>query len=114
MKKKPRFFCDNCGTEVDRDVKACPKCGRFFAAVRCPSCGYSGADEMFQGGCPMCGYSAPPPSGARDASLQDVKKRKLFHHGNSGSTEPLPAWTYIISIIILLAVIALISYFITK
>jgi len=111
MKKKPRFFCDNCGTEVNRDVKSCPKCGRFFASVRCPSCGYAGPDEMFQGGCPMCGYSAPPPPDAKNIK---PKKSMLFHQKNSGNAEPLPAWTYIVSIIIILALIALISYFITK
>jgi len=110
MKKKPRFFCDNCGSEVGRDQKACPKCGRFFAAVRCPSCGYTGSDEMFQGGCPMCGYSAPPP----DSKNVNPDKKKKNPSGSSGSAEPLPAWTYIISIIVLLALIALISYFITK
>jgi len=111
MKKKPRFFCDNCGAEVPRDVKACPVCGRFFAAVRCPSCGYTGSDEMFQGGCPMCCYSAPPPPDSKNAK-HDKNKKKLSW--NSGGAEPLPAWTYIISILILLALIALVSYFITK
>ena len=103
MKKKPRFFCDNCGCEVSSDVKSCPGCGRYFAAVRCPSCGYSGPDEMFKGGCPMCGYSAPPP-----------KVKEEVHQKKSGYTETLPAWTYIVSVILLLAVIAFISYFITR
>ncbi|MCL2186719.1 MAG: hypothetical protein FWB86_12840 [Treponema sp.] len=104
MKKKPRFFCDHCGYEVGRDVKSCPKCGRYFAAVRCPSCGYSGPDEMFQGGCPMCGYSAPPP----DANVKQNKNRK------GSSFEPLPAWTYIVSAIVLLVILALVSYLITR
>ncbi|MCL2176152.1 MAG: hydrogenase maturation nickel metallochaperone HypA, partial [Treponema sp.] len=33
MKKKPRFFCDNCGYEVSSDVKLCPYCGRHFASI---------------------------------------------------------------------------------
>ena len=111
MKKKPRFFCDNCGSEVGRDQKNCPNCGRFFAAVRCPSCGYTGSDEMFQGGCPMCGYSAPPPPDSKNAKPDKKKKKPSWI---SGSSEPLPAWTYIISIIVLFALIAFISYFITK
>jgi len=107
MKKKPRFFCDHCGQEVSRDVKSCPNCGRYFASVRCPSCTYSGPDEMFQGGCPMCGYSAPPPPKTPERKFPKVKKK----YNNS---DPLPTWTYIVTIVILLAVIAFFSHFITR
>ena len=107
MNKKPRFFCDNCGTEVDKDVKSCPYCGRFFASVRCPSCGYSGPDRMFQGGCPMCGYSTQPA----DAKKLKPQRNISFNYRSSGSA---PAWTYVIPVLILLALIALISHFITK
>jgi len=108
MKKKPRFFCDHCGHEVGRDKKSCPNCGRYFAAVRCPSCGYTGPDEMFQGGCPMCGYSAPP------SDTQNVKPNKKASSRNGLSFDPLPAWTYIVSVILLLIIIALVSYLITR
>jgi hypothetical protein len=56
----PRFFCENCGAEVGRDVKHCPRCGRYFGSVRCPSCDLVGAEGLFKDGCPICGYSAPP------------------------------------------------------
>ncbi|MDR0486871.1 MAG: zinc-ribbon domain-containing protein, partial [Treponema sp.] len=58
MKEIPRFFCDNCGCEVEDNAKACPRCGRIFTSVRCPSCGYSGEEKLFANGCPKCGYSA--------------------------------------------------------
>jgi hypothetical protein len=103
-KKKPRFFCDNCGCEVGSDVKSCPSCGRFFASVRCPACGFSGEDRLFTRGCPSCGYSTPPA----------VKKPK-FKPSDSQKlpAQPLPIWAYIISILALLLVIALLSHIIT-
>jgi predicted RNA-binding Zn-ribbon protein involved in translation (DUF1610 family) len=88
--KKPRFFCDNCGVEVERNTKACPHCGRFFAAVRCPACGFTGEENTFRQGCPSCGYSAPKPG-----SYPPVKKAP------SGPLVPvgkLPLWVYILSI----------------
>jgi len=106
-KKKPRFFCDNCGYEVGSEVKTCPYCARHFASVRCPSCSYSGPDRMFQNGCPMCGYSAPPPPKA-------PKLRKIKPIRSENPPAPLPFWTFIASLIALLSVIALLSWFITR
>jgi uncharacterized membrane protein YvbJ len=68
--RKPRFFCDGCGTEVSADAKGCPNCGKFFASMRCPRCGFCGEHGEFRRGCPNCGYAAhdapvskpPPPS----------------------------------------------------
>jgi hypothetical protein len=62
---RSRFFCENCGAEVRPDAKVCPKCGRFFSAVRCPNCGYTGEGREFLHGCPSCGYSG---SGFRERS----------------------------------------------
>ncbi|MCL2266055.1 MAG: hypothetical protein FWC22_08445 [Treponema sp.] len=105
MKKKPRFYCDNCGYEVGSDVKTCPYCARYFASVRCPMCGFSGPDKMFLNGCAMCGYSAPK---------FNPKNTKMKPARFSGPNEPLPFWTYFIAVFILLAMIALFSYLITK
>ena len=54
-----RFFCDNCGTEAASGLKNCPGCGRPFAAVRCPACGFVGEEPNFAAGCPACGHLAP-------------------------------------------------------
>ena len=97
MNKKPRFFCDNCGHEVDRDAKACAHCGRFFASVRCPSCGYTGAEKEFSGGCPSCGYSAPPAARPAEQPKQTVP------------AHPLPLWVYILSICAFIAVCAVLA-----
>ena len=103
--QKPRFFCDNCGEEVDNDVKSCPYCGRFFASVRCPSCGFSGEDRLFHNGCPVCGYSAD--GNAKPRKKPKAKKGKPVE-------EPLPVGAYIISAIALLVAIAILSYTITR
>jgi len=104
-KKTPRFFCDNCGYEVGGDVKACPYCGRYFAAIRCPACDYSGPDRMFQNGCPMCGYSSAPPP-----KEYSPRKKKQHHH----EAEPMPGWMLLLSILGLLAVILLLSWLIFR
>jgi uncharacterized membrane protein YvbJ len=108
LKQPPRFFCDNCGYEVGHEVKSCPFCGRFFASVRCPSCGFAGEEKMFLNGCPMCGYSA----GASAAKNKSKKKKKS--PPQKQNAEPLPAWMYIISVIVLIAAVAILSWFITR
>lgn len=50
------FHCDNCGESVSPDEERCPRCGRFFRAVRCPVCTYTGKGGEFLHGCPVCGY----------------------------------------------------------
>ncbi|MDR0494317.1 MAG: hypothetical protein LBG95_01635 [Treponema sp.] len=90
VSKKPRFFCDNCGAEVGRNAKACPHCGRFFAAVRCPSCGFTGEEKTFMQGCPSCGYSAP-----QSGNYQFGQKFPAAPLVPAGK---LPLWVYILSI----------------
>lgn len=98
MPKNPRFFCDNCGVEVKRNTKACPQCGRFFASVRCPSCGFSGDDDTFLKGCPSCGYSAPPTAAYTG---KETHKSPLVPVGK------LPIWVYILSICAFIGIIVM-------
>ncbi|PKL26377.1 MAG: hypothetical protein CVV47_00135 [Spirochaetae bacterium HGW-Spirochaetae-3] len=95
--KAPRFFCEHCGAEVGKDERSCPECGRFFSAVRCPRCGFSGAAGKFSAGCPVCGYSLPPG----DAGYELPRSRPA-----SGPAAPLPLWTWIVAIAALAAAIA--------
>jgi predicted RNA-binding Zn-ribbon protein involved in translation (DUF1610 family) len=103
LKKKPRFFCDNCGSEVGRDAKACPRCGRFFASIRCPSCGFSGEERLFAGGCPSCGYSAPAPGSAARRPPE-----------TKTPAEPLPVWVYLFSIFAFLGLFAVLFLVVLK
>jgi hypothetical protein len=60
---KARFFCDSCGASVGARTDRCPACGKVFAAVRCPKCGYEGKPSDFGRGCPVCGYLASGEAG---------------------------------------------------
>jgi predicted RNA-binding Zn-ribbon protein involved in translation (DUF1610 family) len=102
MGKKPRFFCDNCGAEVAMSAKNCPRCGRFFASVRCPKCGFSGKDEDFVRGCPACGYSAAPDKAGG--------ARPLYVPPGGRPKEPpgaLPFWLYLFAALTLICVLTL-------
>ena len=90
----PRFFCENCGEEVPRDSKNCPKCGRSFASVRCPACGFIGKEELFLGGCPVCNYSAG------DAPTKKPKGKPKSRNEAPVVTRPagpLPLWVYLLT-----------------
>jgi len=94
----PRFFCENCGAEVPRDEEKCPKCGKYFASVRCPVCGFIGETAQFKGGCPACGYSTakPPPKFGNKKNFSDNKK----------AAGALPFWVYILTAAAFTAVLA--------
>ena len=96
---RPKFFCEACGAEVRQKDKICPNCGKFFASVKCPSCGFTGDSPMFRDGCPSCGYAVFAPGDGRTRA--DKKKRR-------GGTDPLPAWMYALSLLLLAALIAFI------
>jgi hypothetical protein len=92
MRGRPRFFCENCGAEVPKTAKHCPQCGRYFASVRCPACGFVGDEGLFTGGCPACGYSAPAGTAPKPGS------------GKREAAGALPWWVYLVTLLALLAV----------
>ncbi|HOM23566.1 MAG: zinc ribbon domain-containing protein [Treponemataceae bacterium] len=97
---RPRFFCEHCGEEVPRNARVCPHCGRFFVHVRCPRCGFVGAEDLFKEGCPVCGYSALPINEKRRGKgwLPFVRS---YTFGSEGP-EPLPWWVYGLTVALLL------------
>jgi ssDNA-binding Zn-finger/Zn-ribbon topoisomerase 1 len=101
MGKKPRFFCGNCGTEVGRNAKTCPKCGRFFASIRCPKCNHSADDAAFKKGCPVCGYAIPLGNAA-------------YSQGEKVPAGKLRLWVYILSVCAFIAAVALLIIKIVK
>jgi len=92
----PRFFCENCGAEVPRGAKRCASCGRHFASVLCPKCGFSGAEGLFSSGCPVCGYCVSPRQSA-------PKSRSPSEMKPAGA---LPLWVYALTFFFLLLVAA--------
>ena len=120
MKKtdnEAKFFCENCGSEVPRKSRFCPVCGKFFASVRCPKCGHTGASEDFKKGCPECGYAV----NSNVSLAQNKDSDNLFENHNesknkiilnksnksniSGQDGSLPVWIYITSILVLIILI---------
>jgi predicted RNA-binding Zn-ribbon protein involved in translation (DUF1610 family) len=105
LNKKPRFFCDNCGSEVGQNAKACQNCGRYFASVRCPSCGFTGDEASFKNGCPSCGYSAAPTGAPPAPEKKAAKKSETLVPAGK-----LPLWVYILSICAFIGVCAVLVY----
>lgn len=130
MKKNARFFCENCQTEVKGNARFCGHCGRFFAAVKCPSCGKTGASHTFKNGCPQCGYavgssnsssteksnsfSNDKNSSSKKSSNNGFSLSKLFGNSNSKrekrySEDSLPLWIYLVAVIFLVVILFMFS-----
>ena len=75
-----KFFCDNCGTQVDKNEVRCTGCGRYFRSVKCPSCGHTGNPDEFSDGCPVCGYAAEIPF-----EFEDSRNGKKWGRADSSS-----------------------------
>jgi predicted RNA-binding Zn-ribbon protein involved in translation (DUF1610 family) len=90
-----RFFCDNCGIEVDREALSCPRCGKSFGSVRCPACGFSGSLDYFKDCCPSCGYSTH----GEGTSKKKASSCGVFSSMEEAEqiTESLPMWVYLVT-----------------
>ncbi len=123
--KEAKFFCESCGSEVPRNSRVCPTCGKFFASVRCPQCGKTGTNDDFKNGCPRCGYAVNPNTMDSGGAFQGISNSNIKYK-NSGSIpfrnffssknkkkkssyvdSGLPIWIYISTLIVLIILIAL-------
>jgi RNA polymerase subunit RPABC4/transcription elongation factor Spt4 len=93
--KRPRYFCENCGSEVGKNARVCPRCGRFFSSVKCPRCGYIGEADDFAAGCPVCGFEE-----AANAPPEPIKPLQA-------AASPLPWWVYPLAAAVLLLLLLL-------
>jgi hypothetical protein len=115
---RAKFFCENCKHEVKPNSKVCPHCGRFFTAVKCPACGFTGENKLFTLGCPNCGYSgssgvtsipssagssAPAEGESYDAGEIEGRKRPTYKPTERRDT---PAWVFPLAILMLVGAFA--------
>ena len=122
--KEAKFFCESCSSEVPRNSRVCPTCGKFFASVRCPQCGKTGTNDDFKKGCPSCGYAVNPDLAGYSAVFQPGLSNINFKHSNSVSgfrnafyskkkkktgyvESGLPIWIYISTVVVLIILVAL-------
>jgi uncharacterized membrane protein YvbJ len=91
----PIFYCDNCGSEVSQDELFCPKCGRKFASIRCPACGFSGEESLFNDGCPRCGYQVVTGKDGRKSGHPSAARISRKKSAVASAAEgALPIWAY--------------------
>ena len=116
--KEAKFFCESCGSEVPRQSKFCPTCGKFFASVRCPRCGKIGTNDDFKNGCPECGYAVD--KGEAALAAQKMANIQLFQNEQTGAfnknnttknskkrtDSQIPIWIPILCIVVLGGLIA--------
>jgi predicted RNA-binding Zn-ribbon protein involved in translation (DUF1610 family) len=107
-----RFFCGNCGEEVDQRDELCSHCGAVFSAIKCPQCGYRGKLHEFRHGCPSCGFlgehrvrdTGGSSPGRTSAVSGEGLLQKLFSvaSGKSGS-DGAPAWLFWLILAVMVA-----------
>lgn len=122
--KEAKFFCESCGSEVPKNARTCPTCGKFFASVRCPKCNTTGSTEDFLDGCPSCGYAVhsstyggygfKTPGSKNSAKTKRNKSFSLFENKNKGDSSPIPFWIYLVCIVILIILIIMLYSCIRK
>jgi uncharacterized membrane protein YvbJ len=111
----PLFYCDSCGAEVSQDALACPKCGRKFASIRCPACGFSGEEDLFSDGCPKCGYQVlPGKSRRKNKRTASVSRRGGKASRVSASGGALPVWAYLLTIAFFILALSFLLFYMSR
>lgn len=103
-KKKAKFFCENCGSEVPENAKVCKHCGKFFVSIRCPKCGQVGDSKTFQNGCPNCGYLMKKGN-ALTPILQAANASGKMSSSAIPRSTTLPVWVYVVTGLIFFVVV---------
>ncbi|MDR0640065.1 MAG: zinc ribbon domain-containing protein [Spirochaetaceae bacterium] len=109
----PLFYCDSCGSEVSQDAPVCPKCGRKFASIRCPACGFSGEEDLFDDGCPKCGYQVLPGKG-RHKNKKIASRRGGKAAYTSNSSGELPAWAYFLTLAFFVFALSFLLFYMSR
>jgi ribosomal protein S27AE len=124
-KKKAKYFCENCNSEVAWNARFCPKCGKFFAAVRCPECGHVGSHRDFKTGCPKCHYTFDGDTSVHHVNADGTKGRPrlsfksrrrikgafdTYNSRRRHEEDSAPSWLFIPFLAVLLGIFAFIFF----
>jgi len=124
MANSVSFYCENCGKTVGPGARVCPHCGRFFSAVKCPICEFSGEVQLFLAGCPNCGYTGESRSD-RQFEVIDLPTSRGSPRGNrpkapqrrrywNKKRPERPRWLFVLTMSILgLAFLVLVAIYVS-
>lgn len=113
--REPGFYCEGCGTKVDKWAIECPSCNRIFDSIKCPRCNFTGTARQFTNGCPVCGFQSQEQ---KDRIAQQAKlhaKHKSASHPISSKEKKenrVSAIFYKVSIALLIVIIIVLIGFI--
>lgn len=115
-KREAKFFCENCGSPVSKDARACGVCGKFFVSVRCPKCGKVGTTRTFINGCPVCGYAVNKKSKDSSAPSSTVSKKtpKRLKLSIPNLALSLPLWVYLVTFFLFAATLFIVYNCVTR
>lgn len=112
-----RYYCENCGNEVQEPDELCRHCGAIFVAIKCPQCGYRGKEHHFRKGCPVCGFlgdespvtytvstAGTAPSGTSRQGLRSRTKRY------AREKKPWPDWLFWVALAVLILSFVILSW----
>ena len=100
-----RFFCENCGKEVEESDELCRHCGALFVAIKCPQCGFRGKQHLFHRGCPVCGFLGEENPVRHTVSLKGTapeynvpEEKEEKRRGFARARKPVPDWVFWIAL----------------
>jgi uncharacterized membrane protein YvbJ len=110
----PLFYCDNCGAEVSQSEPSCPTCGRKFASIRCPACGFSGEEKLFNNGCPECGYQVLPGKGGHKNKRAVSRHNRKKAASDSSVEGALPVWAYFLTVAVFVFALSFLFFYMSR
>jgi DNA-directed RNA polymerase subunit RPC12/RpoP len=110
----PLFYCDSCGAEVSQDAPSCPRCGRKFASIRCPACGFVGEESLFDNGCPKCGYQVLPGKGRHKNKNIIAASRRGTKTARQAAGGELPVWAYFLTFAFFILALSFLLFYMSR
>jgi DNA-directed RNA polymerase subunit RPC12/RpoP len=93
----------------------CPSCGRKFASIRCPACGFSGEEDLFNDGCPKCGYQVLPGKGRhKHKRIASASRRGEKAASPSAPSGTLPVWAYFLTFAFFIFALSFLLFYMSR